>query len=195
MGSSLPNPAPAPGEAESVALALVNTQVESRGELLDLLPDARSLRLWLRGHGLPAPPVSAIAASDLDQIHALRDATRASLMARIDGRRACGNAITMLNDLAALAPRVPRLKWSPDGPQRSTAIPTEVAPMDAALAALAGSAIETITGSDGPALRACGAHNCVRLFIQDHGRRQWCSQACGDRVRFARYYEKTRATD
>jgi predicted RNA-binding Zn ribbon-like protein len=30
----------------------------------------------------------------------------------------------------------------------------------------------------------------VRLLLRDHNRRRWCSTACGDRVRAARYYAR-----
>jgi predicted RNA-binding Zn ribbon-like protein len=34
----------------------------------------------------------------------------------------------------------------------------------------------------------CEAHGCARIFFRTHGRRRWCSNTCGDRVRVARHY-------
>ena len=62
--------------------------------------------------------------------------------------------------------------------------------LDIALAAIAQDAIATLIGETGPGLRACEAHGCIRLFIQEHARRRWCSTTCGDRVRVARHYRK-----
>jgi hypothetical protein len=41
-------------------------------------------------------------------------------------------------------------------------------------------------------LRACGAPGCVLMFLKDHPRREWCSNACGNRARQARHYDRTR---
>ena len=41
-------------------------------------------------------------------------------------------------------------------------------------------------------LRACHAPGCVLLFLKDHPRRAWCSDACGNRARQARHYARTR---
>jgi predicted RNA-binding Zn ribbon-like protein len=60
----------------------------------------------------------------------------------------------------------------------------------AGLAALAGDAIELATGDE--ALVACGAPDCIRFLVRNHGKRQWCSTRCGDRVRAARHYARTR---
>ena len=40
-------------------------------------------------------------------------------------------------------------------------------------------------------LRVCGAPGCVLMFARDHTRREWCSNACGNRARQARHYRRT----
>jgi predicted RNA-binding Zn ribbon-like protein len=187
-----PSPSPAPGEGRSIALALVNTELSPRGQTIDLLADGRTLARWLRDRGLPAPPATVIGDVQLARVHALRAAIRTMLTARAGGGRAPRKAVAEVNRAAALAPRTPRLTWGPGGPRQATAWPVGAAPLEIALAWIAGDAIETVQGATGERLRACEAHGCDRLFILDHGRRRWCSRTCGDRVRSARHYRRTR---
>ena len=44
-------------------------------------------------------------------------------------------------------------------------------------------------------LRTCGAPGCVLMFLKHHPRREWCSNACGNRARQARHYDRTRRPD
>jgi predicted RNA-binding Zn ribbon-like protein len=60
----------------------------------------------------------------------------------------------------------------------------------ATLAAVATEAIDLLTGPDAQLLRACHAPGCVIYFVKDHSRREWCSTACGNRVRAARHYSR-----
>ena len=57
-----------------------------------------------------------------------------------------------------------------------------------ALALIARDAIEIVCGPLGPVIHQCEAHGCARMFFRTHGRRRWCSNTCGDRVRVARHY-------
>jgi predicted RNA-binding Zn ribbon-like protein len=185
------SPSPAPGEERSVALALVNTELSPRGETTDLLSDGRAVRRWLRAHRLPAPPPASIGEAEIARVRALRTATRAVFAARASGVRAPRSAVAEVNRAAALAPCVERLVWGRNGPRRAATWPPEATPLEIVLARLAGDAIATVLGATGERLRTCEAHGCNRLFIQDHGRRRWCSRTCGDRVRFARHYRRT----
>jgi predicted RNA-binding Zn ribbon-like protein len=184
------SPAPAPGEELSTALALVNTAVEPRGEPLDLLPDARSLAGWLQARGLIGRRAAQIPDEDLERMRQLRAAIRTAFTARAARRRPPRSAITTINDAAARASSTPRLRWPDGGPAETTVWSPEAPVVDVAFAAIAVNAIHTLLGERGNRLRLCEAHGCNRVFIQDHGRRRWCSRACGDRVRVARHYQK-----
>jgi predicted RNA-binding Zn ribbon-like protein len=59
------------------------------------------------------------------------------------------------------------------------------------LSVIAGLGIDLVAGDETP-LRACYAPGCVLYFVQDHPRREWCSTACGNRVRAARHYRRHR---
>jgi predicted RNA-binding Zn ribbon-like protein len=186
-------PAPAPGEEQSIALALVNTELTLRGVAVDLLADAGALARWLRARSLPAPAVSAITDDELARMSELREAVRAILVARVERTRPPRSALAALNDAVARAPQILRLNWGAEGPRREATWPPHTPPLDVACAAVATDAMTSVFGRTGERLRACRAHGCRRLFIQDHGRRQWCCSACGDRVRFARHYRRTHA--
>lgn len=69
---------------------------------------------------------------------------------------------------------------------------TAVSPTAAALAKVATDAVHLLAGPDAPQLRACHAPGCVLYFIKTHPRREWCSDGCGNRVRAARHYQRTR---
>ena len=45
--------------------------------------------------------------------------------------------------------------------------------------------VNAIQTGDVPAVRACYAPGCVLYFMKTHPRREWCSVACGNRVRAA----------
>jgi len=184
------SPPPAPGENVSTALALVNTQVEPRGEKVDLLPDGRALAGWLRSRGLRAGRGGAIAEGDLDRMRQLRAAIRSAFLARAARQRPPRGALKQINDAAALVPRSPRLAWDDDGPAPRTRWARGARPVDLALAQIAADAIATLLHDRGERLRLCEAHGCNRMFIADHRRRRWCSRTCGDRVRVARHHRK-----
>jgi predicted RNA-binding Zn ribbon-like protein len=187
-------PSPAPGEDISAALALINTEVEPRGEKVDLLPDGRTLAAWLRAHGLTRNRAASIADADLDRMRELRAAIRAAFTARAAGRRPSHAAMKAINLAAAQVASTPRLRWIDSKPAQETVWAAEARPTDVAFAKIAADAISTLLGDRGDRLRLCEAHGCNRMFIADHRRRRWCSRTCGDRVRVARHSHKIRGS-
>jgi len=171
---------------------LVNTELVHRSEPVDLLLGAEAVPGWLEAQGLAWPEEAEIGRADVDRIRRLRSAIRAAFVARIDGRPLDPASLDALNAASAAGPRTPQLAWADDGPELDWARPRAGTGLDVALATIAADAIDVVSSPLGALLRACEAHGCVRLFLQDHGRRRWCSRTCGDRVRVARHYEKTR---
>ena len=185
-------PPPAPGEATSPALALVNTEVAPQGRPVDLIPDGPTLFGWMRTRGLTHRGAGPIADQDLDRMRTLRSAIRVAFTARAGGQRAPRSAIEAINEAAALASSMPRLRWAADRPTRETVWVPSASATDTALAEIASNAISTLLGDRGDRLRLCEAHDCSRMFIADHRRRRWCSQTCGDRMRVARHRKVNR---
>lgn len=186
---------PAPGEDTSTALALINTEIEPRGEMIDLLPDGRALAGWLHAQRLTSRRGTTISDEDLKRMRELRTAIRAMFTAQVTGRRAPRSAITTINIAAALVWSAPQLRWNDDGPVQQRIWAETARSTDIALAEIAANAIITLLGDRGARLRLCEAHGCNRMFITDHGRRRWCSRTCGDRVRVARHYRKLNRLD
>ncbi|MEK8142006.1 CGNR zinc finger domain-containing protein [Streptomyces sp. M10(2022)] len=59
-------------------------------------------------------------------------------------------------------------------------------------AGLARAAIGFLAGPDRTSLRACHAPRCVRYFVKEHPRQEWCKPSCGNRARVARHHERNR---
>lgn len=78
-----------------------------------------------------------------------------------------------------------------DGQLRTVNQP-RTSPTRSALAQLGQDAVELLTGPTAVKLRACHAPGCVLYFVKTHPRREWCSEGCGNRIRAARHYQRTR---
>ena len=199
-----------PGERDHPSLALVNSRHNGRTGPIDHLATPEELGEWLAWRSLveregapsggeraaagrdaaPADAVAAPTEADLSAAHALRAAVRELLVAAIEGRSPARSAVATVNEASAAAPRWELLRWDHHGPQR-----TRVAPaaneVERALAALAADAMELVCEHRAD-LIACEAPGCVRILLKDHPRRHWCSTRCGDRVRAARHYRRSR---
>ncbi|MGY5128410.1 CGNR zinc finger domain-containing protein [Streptomyces nigrescens] len=102
-------------------------------------------------------------------------------------------AIDRLNAAAALVPTVPRLSWKSDAGPTLRLQPAGSPPAaDRIVAALARAALAFLDGPDRALLRACPAPRCVRYFVKDHARQEWCTPSCGNRARVARHHERRR---
>ncbi len=103
-------------------------------------------------------------------LHPLRDAVRELFDAAAAGTVPSRAAIEFVNGLA----RAPRLTWDAAGP----ALAAEEAAAEAAR-----TAVELVaTGG----VYRCGNPRCVHFFVAGK-RREYCSDACANRARVARY--------
>ncbi|MGW3142984.1 CGNR zinc finger domain-containing protein, partial [Streptomyces sp. NPDC001139] len=102
------------------------------------------------------------------------------------------DALARLNDAAARTPTVPVLRWE-DGAE-PTARRHAPGGAEDLTATLAQAAIAFLTGPDRQRLRACHAPRCVRYFLKEHPRQEWCKPSCGNRARVARHHERHRST-
>jgi predicted RNA-binding Zn ribbon-like protein len=70
-------------------------------------------------------------------------------------------------------------------------------PADARLrltSGLARAAIEFLASPARDQLLACRAPRCVRYFVKEHPRQEWCKPSCGNRARVSRHYRRHAAT-
>jgi predicted RNA-binding Zn ribbon-like protein len=151
---------------------------------------------WLDAVGVDRAGAHATE-GELATARALRDAVRrlAAYVTEDDRPAAAASqtdvaaAVRQLNVTAAELParclvlRDGRLEvGAPEGPS----------PVTTGLAQIAEQAVGLLGGEDAARLRACYAPGCVLYFIKTHPRREWCSVACGNRVRAARHYQRAR---
>ncbi|MFD4207361.1 CGNR zinc finger domain-containing protein [Micromonospora tulbaghiae] len=84
----------------------------------------------------------------------------------------------------------------PPSTRASRAVTRHSAPAELRIrltAALARAAVDFLASPERERLRACPAPRCVRYFLQEHARQQWCKPSCGNRARVARHYQRHQA--
>jgi predicted RNA-binding Zn ribbon-like protein len=172
------------------------------GGVADDLSDLAGLTAWVQEHTetLPDTPDLVVDEMTLAAVRELRAAVRA-LFARAvrpdapspaDAARLLPvpEAVARLNTAAARAPTVPVLHWTDDA---EPVVHRQPSPRGSDLTAvLAQAAIAFLSGADRRRLRACHAPRCVRYFLKDHPRQEWCKPSCGNRARVARHHERHR---
>ncbi len=180
-----------PLAGEPLALELVNTTFVrggSRGILLDALRTPDDLGHWLAAHGLPLPagPAGAGAtAAHLERFLELRQALRDLAAAHTGGETPAAGQVGLVNAAARLARSWTELEAG--APLRAVTRRVEPDPYLAALGEVAAAGIGLFTGEAAGRIRACPAPGCILYFVRSHGRREWCTVTCGNRVRVARH--------
>jgi predicted RNA-binding Zn ribbon-like protein len=180
---------------EPLAVELHNTIYAAGGIGVDAFADARQTAAWLAALGsrLPLADYPEGPLPSQDQLSALRTAIRSALAAAVEGRATDAAAIAAINAASTRAP------WSPAIRQAGRNALAQISDLhgatraEALLAALARAAIDLLTGPQRGDLRVCGAPGCVLMFLRENPRREWCCNACGNRARQARHYERVRA--
>ena len=177
---------------EPVAIELHNTVYAAAGELCDGLADAGSADAFvgaiaarLAADGLPGGTGPTAA-----ELVALRAAVRAAFGAAVAGELPDPGARDAINAAAARCACSPRAVVR-EGRVARSADRHGADRADVVLAAFAADAIDLLAGPLRGEVRACGAPGCVLLYVRDHPRRRWCSNACGNRARQARHYRRT----
>ncbi|MGC4749694.1 CGNR zinc finger domain-containing protein [Micromonospora sp. DT201] len=195
-----------------LALALASTiRHDGNGGVADDLGDVAGLTTWLREQAEPLREyvggLDGLASSVDEQIRldvvAVRRATRTLFAVAVrpgPPSRADSSslltppeAVSRLNQAAAALPVRPVLSWE-EGDAPTLTWQGEA--VDARLrltAGLARAAIEFLASPAHKELRACPAPRCVRYFVKDHPRQEWCKPSCGNRARVARHYQRQAA--
>ena len=193
---------------DDLALSLASTiRHDGEGGLADDLTDITGLRAWVVANtALLADNAVALADPiELDQ-HALRQvgelrkairalfarAVRPDPPSRADAHRLMptDRAIEIINRAASKQPLITQLSWSDKGAPDRQLRTKPIAPAEQIAAGVARATIQLLTGPHAPDLRSCQAPRCVRYFIKDHPRQEWCKRSCGTRARVARHYRR-----
>ncbi|KOU69110.1 hypothetical protein ADK57_13920 [Streptomyces sp. MMG1533] len=175
---------------------------DGRGGVADDLADPAGLTAWVRTRPDVLPTAAGFVADEaaLAAVRDLRAAVRA-LFARAvrpaepsaaDAARLLPvpEAVRRLNAAASRMPTVPVLHWA-EGAEplvRHQAVQGG----GELTAVLAHAAIAFLEGPEPQRLRACHAPRCVRYFLKEHPRQEWCEPSCGNRARVARHHERHR---
>lgn len=188
-------PVPVPVTGEPLALELVNTTFIDgglRGRLIDALTTPGQLKAWVVSHHERfSPDLQALLPEaiynpeTLGRFLELRSALRACLTAVTGGSTPEPDEAATVNRFAAegafrlaLTPGRPvaiRRRWPTDDPLTN------------ALGEIAADACELLMPDRIGKVKACPAPGCILFFEKSHPRREWCSPACGNRVRVARH--------
>jgi predicted RNA-binding Zn ribbon-like protein len=164
---------------------LATRRMRRRPPEVEYLTDPAALRAWLRREGLE--PATAPDHADLVAAQHLREALYLIARATLDDQRAPDDAVATVNEaLQHDAP--PRVTTAPDG--------IDARRPGSAAQALAWIAREAVTQLTGPAverLRPCGEETCGGIFLDESGRRRWCSDStCGSRARVRAHRARAR---
>ena len=159
-----------------------------RSRQVEMLTGPATLRAWLAEHGME--PVAAVTAADVDATRVLREAMHRAATAGMDGRPPTVHDVRILQEALAA-----------DQPLRIRRTATDLrltrpADVSAALGRLARQAVADLTGSDRGRLRSCGDDTCSGIFLDQTGRRRWCSdERCGVRARVRAHRARARTAE
>jgi predicted RNA-binding Zn ribbon-like protein len=170
-----------------LAVDLSNTVVITRSGRLDLLATDEELGTWIEAERARHPVVVGTH-GHLNEVRRLRETVRSLLFAAAEDRPLPADEIGTINDLSSRSARWPIL-------HEGGAIGMEDASngeFTKFRGAVARSAIEILGGDEKERLSVCGAPSCGMLFITTNVRQSWCSPACGNRARVARYAARSR---
>ena len=184
----------APVIGDAPALDLVNTLHTPRGVERDGVSSAADLNDWIAAVqpdlGL-AGQMAHVSEADVARFHDLRRTIRSLVGSVSRGETPASTDVDRVNEVSRLAASWPELRITAEAVERTSAWDAPGA--DIVLASLAHDAVDLLTGDRAATLRTCEAHNCSLFFLKDHPRREWCSPACGARVRSARAYARRTA--
>lgn len=176
------------------SLDLTNTISSHFGGGMDRLETVEDVAIWgvrtgLLGEEEAARLRAAPPADLLPRLRVLREAVYRVFAARVAGREALAEDVTLISDAAARAAAVRRLQVAGAAIRWSW-------PAGALLEKLAFGAAELLTGPDAGRVKVCQGRNCGWLFLDTtrNNSRCWCSDKdCGTGARVARHRARKRA--
>ncbi|WP_244923659.1 CGNR zinc finger domain-containing protein [Brachybacterium saurashtrense] len=175
-----------------MSLALADTVVTlGSGERVDELDSPEAATQWLIDQDL-APETTALLAYCQSRLAGLREDLRAVMHAQVAGEVPPREALENINSALVAAPSARMLHHTVDRGLHRVPIHPLTQLVEHAMAQIAEDAADLLTGPEAGRLALCGAAPCDRFYLRTHGRRQWCSTRCGDRVRAARSYARSK---
>lgn len=184
---------PSPGAREHSSIDLANSEIHlPGGKSYDALSTPEATTTWLVTRGLVGDGAE-LQSYCQNRLIGLRSHLRKTFAARISGDAVDPRALDGINAALAAAPNTSLLHYAPgEGFFRSLEHPTTQL-IEHAMSVVADDAAALLASDEARLLERCEAEPCSRFLLKTHGRRQWCSTRCGDRVRAARSYARKRA--
>lgn len=170
------------------ALDFLNTEIMSAGERVDLLDSAEALARWTVEAGLMERRAVARPRT-LAEARELRATVREICGRMADGKPPADAAVARLNGFLGRARgrcelQGSRVAFVTDGPWRDDPVWN-----------IARSAAEFLADADPSLVRRCKGTGCILFFYdqtKSHNRR-WCSMAvCGNRMKAATFYARSK---
>jgi predicted RNA-binding Zn ribbon-like protein len=187
----------------AACLDLVNTEIISGGQRVDLLADFADLVDWLRAADL-IDDGEARAARErwdgaagrraLERARQLRAELRAMAERAAAGRPVAGGALEAINEILRRPVRATEVRRATGGFARADR--WMFAAAEDLLAPVAESARDLLVGGGLARVRKCRNPECILYFHDStkNGARAWCSMsACGNREKVASHYRRQRA--
>lgn len=189
--SEMPLP-PSPGTLEYRSIDLVNSEIQlPGGKTYDALNSPEETTIWLISRGLVSEG-TLLQSYCQNRLVGLRGNLRKAFAARVSGGAVDPRVLDGINAALTAAPNTSLLHYAPgEGFFRSLEHPTTRL-IEHAMSVIAEDAAALLAGDAAHLLAQCEAEPCSRFLLKTHGRRQWCSTRCGDRVRAARSYARKR---
>lgn len=184
---------PSPGAREHTSIDLANSELNlPGGKTFDALSTPQATTDWLIARGL-VDEGAQLQSYCQNRLIGLRSDLRKTFAARVCGDVVDPRALDGINAALAAAPNTSLLHFAPgEGFFRSLEHPATQL-IEHAMSVIAEDAAALLASDEARLLEQCEAQPCSRFLLKTHGRRQWCSTRCGDRVRAARSYARKRA--
>jgi predicted RNA-binding Zn ribbon-like protein len=180
---------------EPFVVEFANTLYQSETETIDFLATRMLIEAWFQfcvhAARFDKPRLSN---ASLQTVRDLRNCVHTICAHIVDNKpENVSDAVATLNRIATVATKHTKLRWS--GHQTST-INYEWAgkPEQIFLARLADEAITFFASDTSKLIKRCATPVCNLLFVQEHHRRNFCTELCSQRTRQHRYHhnKKTR---
>ena len=176
----------------NLSIDLVNTEVVRRGQRHDLLPTEEDILDWLHTVQIQIPfwhermqQLKEQLPTVKEKLLAMRSVLRSQLESIADQHTVTHTFISYLEGLIEQAPITYKLK-------NEQLIPVPLGKLeDMLLTIIALVALSLIANRKLQLLKRCANTDCVLLFIDESGRRKWCSmKICGNRKKVAKFQHR-----
>lgn len=182
----------APGTQAHLSLALINSLIHlPGGKIIDQLDSPEATTQWLVERDLVDGQDQLLSYCQ-SKLCGLRSDLHNAFLTRTTNKKIDQQVVARINKALTVAPHISLLNYSEGaGFYRAAEHPVTLL-VEHAMSVIAEDAATLLASEEADLLTQCEAEPCQRFMLRTHGRRQWCSTRCGDRVRAARAYARKR---